>query len=116
MEDRGYFFGVMLTHERNQILDSLPRAVGARPKFKIFRPVVQSDPVLVVNGLKRQEFPAQRLLHHKPVFRDAAGLTRVGVSSVSVLINPPFAMFGLEAIPMTWIFTFVPTPVVKFAV
>ena len=54
----------MLDHEVDQVLRSDATNRRRGPQLQVLDPVVVADPVLVVNGLERQQLTAEELLHH----------------------------------------------------
>jgi hypothetical protein len=76
---------------------SLPSPVAATPKLKIFRSIVVSDAVLVVNGFVLFEFAAKQLLHYSAMlWLFVAALFSIVQNNVAGLVDYPSTCVGLS--------------------
>jgi hypothetical protein len=55
----------------------LPGGLPAEPQFEVFRPVIVSDSIFVVDILPRHQVTPKGLLHHETVFKYISGLRAV---------------------------------------
>jgi len=78
------FGGIVLNHERHQILDTLTRRLHRHPQFEVLNAVISLEAVTVVDVLAVFQPSAEVLLHYIDVLKEAATVSRPD-PSVAVL-------------------------------